>query len=201
MKLLALIAGSGDRCTTLKMTGPRSVVDVERDRFLELAKTIVPGGAVTPLAYVKAASGGVRGLSSFEDPKGWRRVEPTSSMRLLSYKIGEQTECSVIALGGDGGGLLDNLNRWRSQVDHPPLSDEEFAALAQVEVFGAAVPLLELRGNFSDGMTRRSFEDAFFLGVVALQAERAFFIKLTGPYAEAQPQRQAFVGFCSSLRR
>ena len=207
MMLLGLIAGTGDRCTTLKMTGPSAVVRTERARFLELAEQIKPlEGAAEPEQPAaeeaeEPADDEVRGLSSFTTPEGWRRVRSSSSMRLLSYKMGEQTECSVIALGGDGGGLLPNLNRWRGQVGHPEIAEEDLASMEQVQVFGAATPLLELRGEFSDAMTRRSFDDAFFLGVVAVQPQQAFFVKLTGPYEEAQPHRQAFIEFCASLER
>lgn len=122
-------------------------------------------------------------------------------MRLFTFQVGEQTELSVIQLGGDGGGVRQNLDRWRQQMGQQALTDAEFQAMPQIEVFGAKSPLLELRGKFTDGMTGRAFDDAAFFGVVTLQPDGAFFFKFTGPHAEAQAHRQEFLDFCASLRR
>jgi len=197
-KLLGLIAGQGGQCTTLKLTGPAALVDAERERFLALAKAIRPAAADTT---GKPQTGGAGPLTAWKDPDGWKAVEPSSPMRLLSYQIGEATECAVFLTGGDGGGLRGNLDRWQGQMGMPPLTDQEFAALPRIEVFGEEVPLLDRRGRFADAMTQRSFDDALFLAVAALTPDGAFFVKLTGPHAEAQSHRQEFVDFCASLRR
>jgi len=206
-KLLGLITAQGQQCTTLKLVGSKQVVDAEKERFLQLAKSIRSGAAAaTPATAPTTAAPaterkGKGPIKSYRAPDSWQEVPSNSSMRLLTFKIGKETELSVIVLAGNGGGTRANLDRWRGQLDQPALTDKEFAALPKIEVFGAKVPLLEARGKFRDGMTGRSFDDAAFLGVVVEQAEEAFFFKLTGPHAEASALKQEFVDFCASLKR
>ena len=203
-KLLGIVSGEGQLCSTLKLIGPRAVVDAEKAHFLQLAQSIRMGGAAvnpsqTPTAPTPGEGKGP--IASYKVPDGWKEVPSSSSMRLFTFQVGEQTELSVIVLGGNGGGMRPNLDRWRGQMGEQPLSDAEYQALTQIEVFGAKVPLLEMRGKFSDGMTGRAFDDAAFFGVSAEQPDGAFFFKFTGPYAEAQAHRQEFLDFCASLRR
>lgn len=201
-KLLGLIAGEGGECTTLKLTGPRALVEAERERFLELARGIRPKATTAPGGPAGAGDAPARDeLSAWQAPEGWQSVPSASPMRLLTYKIGENTECSVLLLGGDGGGVRLNLDRWQGQLGLAPLTDEEFSALPEIPLLGENVRLLERRGPFSDAMTQRSFDDAVFLGVAVVNSAGAFFVKLTGPHAEAQTLRQEFIDFCASLRR
>ncbi|GAB4154166.1 MAG: hypothetical protein Fur0037_22820 [Planctomycetota bacterium] len=195
--LLGIVAGEGQQCATLKMIGPRETVLAQRDSFLGLARSI-RRGSPAPAGSPAAGKGPI---ASYRVPEGWKEIPSESSMRLITFRIGEESELSVIMLGGDGGGVRPNLDRWRAQMDLPPLSDEEFRNLPTIEVFGEKVPLLEMRGRFEDGMTGRSFEDAAFLGALSVQPDGAFFLKLTGPHAEAEQHKQEFLEFCASLRR
>ena len=57
-----------------------------------------------------------------------------SSMRLASFEIpcsGGVGELSIIQLGGEGGGLEANVNRWRGQIGLGPLSRLEIEAEAE----------------------------------------------------------------------
>ena len=60
----------------------------------------------------------------WEKPNSWVPSEG-SSMRLASFAIpysGGTGDLSVIKLGGDGGGLKSNVNRWRGQLNLEPMS-------------------------------------------------------------------------------
>ena len=60
----------------------------------------------------------------WETPNSWISSEG-SSMRLASFAIpysGGTGDLSVIQLGGDGGGLKSNVNRWRGQLTLEPIS-------------------------------------------------------------------------------
>ena len=49
------------------------------------------------------------------------------SLILASYKIPHDAgdgDVSVISLGGDGGGMLANINRWRMQVGLDPIGED-----------------------------------------------------------------------------
>ena len=66
-------------------------------------------------------------------PKHWILGEK-NSMRIGSYKIPYDTgiaDLSISNLPGDGGGLSSNVNRWRNQINLPPLSLKEINDIAE----------------------------------------------------------------------
>src|SRR6476469_7004286 len=61
-------------------------------------------------------------------PEGWSE-QPLSEMRLGSFKVegpnAASADISVIAFPGEAGGLLSNINRWRGQLQLPPLEEDQ----------------------------------------------------------------------------
>jgi hypothetical protein len=69
------------------------------------------------------ASGRPSGLR-WTAPAGWREI-PGSGMRVASFalpKTAGKAEVTVVALPGDVGGELANVNRWRGQLALPPIA-------------------------------------------------------------------------------
>ncbi|MDA0990970.1 MAG: hypothetical protein O3A51_09490 [Verrucomicrobia bacterium] len=130
-------------------------------------------------------------------PDGWEQG-PDRQMRLVTYTIGEATECYVAELGGMGGGLAANLNRWRGQLGQPPLDASGLDALPQIVVFGEPAPLLDVVGDYV-GMGNESRPASRLLGTVATTGGKTYFVKMIGPDEAAQSQKQAFIAFCESL--
>jgi hypothetical protein len=214
--LLGLIAAAPEgRVHTLKMTGPREVVGRERDAFLELSRAIRALGPGDDSAGRQAGApdqpgpgaqvagpgngGGDGSVHAGTVPSGWREIG-AGGFRNLDFRIGSASECYVTVLGGDGGGVRANLDRWRGEMGLGALSDAEYAALARLPALGVEATLLELRGGFRNVMTGKEIADAMLLGAVALRPEGAVFVKMIGPVAEVEPERQAFAAFCSGLR-
>lgn len=125
--------------------------------------------AVGPRAAIDSVAGAIKeflGTIRFEGrqpvwklPEGWEE-KPGGGMRLATLVIptGEsETEMSVIGLGlqEDWNALvLDNVNRWRKQLDQPPLAAEELAAATEPlpEVADGAVAIDEFGWFESGGM-------------------------------------------------
>jgi len=65
-------------------------------------------------------------------PDGWTPSEG-SSMRAASFSIagpdGTTADVSVVPIPGDSGSVLDNVNRWRSQLQLAPLASADDPAL------------------------------------------------------------------------
>ena len=61
---------------------------------------------------------------SFTMPAGWHKApdRPARAFTLFAG-AGESLECYVTSLGGDAGGTLANVNRWRGQLGLTPVSD------------------------------------------------------------------------------
>lgn len=144
-----------------------------------------------------AAAGASSSAFTWTAPAGWVQG-PEKAMREVTFLAGakSEVECYVTALAGDGGGLASNLNRWRQQLGREPFSDAEIAALESVPMLGTQAALVEIQRK--DG-EKGALPDAL-LGAVCLQPERSVFVKLLGPAAAVESQRDAFVEFCKSIR-
>ena len=92
---------------------------------------------------VSSAADDSRGIK-WVAPKSWT-AQKTNSIRFGSFKLptikNAKGEVSIIALAGDGGGLLANINRWRGQISLP---DQSLA-----EVQSELTKIVGKLGNFN----------------------------------------------------
>jgi carboxymethylenebutenolidase len=133
-------------------------------------------------------------------PEGWTEQEGERPMRAATYSVPGGLECAVFVLGGDGGGVRANLDRWRGQLGLAPLGDEELAALARLPVLGRDSVSVRFEGSFTGGMGGDPIDDAVMLAVVCEMPEEAVFVRLVGERGKVDAQRAAFESFCLSLR-
>lgn len=201
----------------LKMVGPRDVIAKETRHFEELAASFQDGehsahdghdhAAPAPSSERAMPKDAVHGglddgmtmpstsgssIFSWTAPPAWTQG-PEKAMREVTFLAGvkREAECYISALGGDGGGLASNLNRWRQQMDREPLGEQEITALPTVEMLGTQATLIEV--------ARASGED-MLLGAVCLLPDRSVFVKMVGPKAVLEAERAAFLEFCKSIR-
>lgn len=158
-----------------------------------------PGGdAAAGASSAAAVQPGNRSASGYEwtPPEGWKRG-PEKSMREITYLVGDgaEAECYVTVLGGSGGGMLANINRWCGQMGHTPLTESDLAKLERITMLGTQATLVELE---RDGSSSGSAE--YLLGAVCLLPEHSVFVKMTGPRALLVQERAAFQAFCKSAR-
>jgi hypothetical protein len=134
-------------------------------------------------------------------PDGWHE-EPASGLRQGSFSItgpdGSKADMSVITFPGNVGGDLANINRWRNQVQLPPISPAELPQ-AFTKVAGPAgeflvADLLGTDPNVSEGQKTR------ILGAILSQPTQTWFFKLTGGDALVESQKPAFIAFLKSVR-
>ncbi len=209
----------------VKMTGPEAAVAAERTRFLALAASLRPGaprtgGAIAPPLPAGAEDGGlpaghppVDGASAapppppspaalrWKVPDGWTAAPPRSRRVVTVRPDGHaDVECYVTVLGGDGGGLAANINRWLDQVGLPPLDEPGIAALPQIPVLGGKAPLVEATGTFT-GMAGEARTGFGLLGAIRSLGAESVFVKMTGPAEVLRAERARFLEFCASLER
>jgi hypothetical protein len=63
-------------------------------------------------------------------PAGWKEIAG-SGMRVASFELPKaegKAEVTVVALPGDVGGELANVNRWRGQIALPPVGEADLAS-------------------------------------------------------------------------
>jgi hypothetical protein len=123
-------------------------------------------------------------------PASWTPKE-LSSMRKGSYTVSgpEGTgDLSITAFPGDVGGNLANVNRWRGQLQLPPVSD----------LAGAVQPL------DANGLHMLVFEGANggkrMLGVMVPRQGETWFFKLTGPDALVAREKLTFLNLLKTVR-
>ena len=128
-------------------------------------------------------------------PEGWKEGEG-NQFSLAAFVVeqdGKTVKTTVSAAGGD---LLDNVNRWRGQLQLESWSKEEFAkAMKSLTVDGIESPLVELVGT--DARTEKT---ACTLGVIVPHGDRAWFFKLTGDVGLAQREKANFEKFVQSVK-
>jgi hypothetical protein len=117
-----------------KFSGPVGVLRKSEGVFAEFLRGVrIPGSQKSALAPAPAPSGVKR--VNVTPPDGWTPSEG-SSMRAASFSIagpdgGTSADVSVVPIPGDSGSVLDNVNRWRSQLQLAPLASADDSALGE----------------------------------------------------------------------
>jgi len=134
----------------------------------------------------------------FEAPKGWKEVPPNqfSSLSFLIVEKDKKAIVTVSELQGDGGGLLENVNRWRKQVGLGPIDATQADALPEIVIDSLKAKLVDVTGTGPNVPPERNR----ILGAVLLRANQAVFFKLTGPRDFVGQQQSAFETFLKSIR-
>jgi hypothetical protein len=197
-----------------KMLGPDDLVESEKPHFKEFLQSVrFEGGSTAAqppqpppllsggkdMANLVAPAGSAAEKPVWDVPTGWKEQAPTS-MRLATYAVnGEQggkADVSVIKLAGGAGGLLANVNRWRSQVGLDPVDETGLPKLISSEdVNGAKITFVDMAGrNVESG------ESARLLAAVVPREGVTWFYKMLGTDALVAQQKPAFIKFVQSAR-
>lgn len=133
-------------------------------------------------------------------PESWQ-VLPTTANRMANFKVDSEAdaECYLSVLSGTGGGGEANLNRWRAQLSLDPLAPGAMAELPTVPVLGQDAALVEIEGAYS-GMGGGDGKEGYkLLGIILEDHGNAVFVKMTGPAAVVDREKENFIAYCQSL--
>lgn len=143
---------------------------------------------------------------AWQAPEGWTDAG-TKGLRVANFAIGAagEAECYITVLGGTGGGVAMNVNRWRAQIGLPEATEEEISALPKMAMLGVEAVLVELEGTYggtSDGVhtSGESRESYKLLGAIAQRPNDAVFVKMTGPASVLAGEREKFIALVGSIR-
>jgi hypothetical protein len=219
-RLVGYILTESARTVFVKMVGPSSAVDAQLDAVAEYVASL-QAGAHDHAAHAGGASGGgpmalsdaktdphagphanVMGAGpggsnplglQWVAPEGWTRGAERP-LRVVSYSPegSPDVECYVVVLGGTGGGVVQNINLWRSQMGLAPLDMNASLDAGKLEVLGQDSPLVDLTGT-------GNAEGRGMLGLVCPLPTHTVFVKMTGPADDVQSAKADFLAFCRSL--
>ncbi len=132
---------------------------------------------------------------TWEKPDLWIPTEG-SSMRLASFEVPYSTgsgDLSIMELGGSGGGLEANVNRWRGQIGLDPL--------IKLKIEDEAENGVSQLGNYQlfRLINLEKKESAFLAAVFPLESS-TLFIKLTASVDGILEIEKDFKDFCSSMK-
>ncbi|MCS1407459.1 MAG: hypothetical protein M2R45_00617 [Verrucomicrobia subdivision 3 bacterium] len=183
-----------------KLTGPSHFVETEKPAFTEFLATInlakmerefrSRSTTQTPPQMTSPS----RQLPEWEVPAGWQSTPPKSSMLLASFAISDAmdgpAELTVSILGGDGGGLLPNINRWRSQIGLSPLDVASLPEVTnQLDLNGIQGILVDMTGS-----------DNRILAAIIPVGGQTWFYKLMGAPETIEKETVAFTQFVQSVK-
>ena len=128
----------------------------------------------------------------WEAPDSWETAPRTSVRRASFTAQGSDgpVDIAVTSFPGDVGGLVSNVNRWRSQIGLPaavPSALEE--SIERLTVHGNSATLVRLTGPQQST-----------LAAIFEHADQSWFFKMTGPPASVEEQATAFIAFVQSIR-
>ena len=127
-------------------------------------------------------------------PKGWKEIAG-SGMRVAGFELPKgpgKAEVTVVALPGDVGGELANVNRWRGQLALPPIAETGLpAARATVHCRLGSLFVYDFTGE--GGKKTR-----LVAGMISLSGTTWFF-KLMGDEAAVAAAKPAFLKLLAGL--
>jgi len=152
------------------------------------------------------AANDAQSMLRWSTPAGWNFL-PATEFRHLNFTFGPNREgeayLTLLPVNG-GGGMLENLNRWRKQMAQPPLDEAAVEALPKKPVFGRPVPFLDITGTFTGGSgpmmaAAEPKPDYRMMGAIFEAPGFLFTLKMTGPAALVAKEAANFDAFCQSL--
>lgn len=217
-------AGSGEKTRILgailkrdgipwyfKMTGDDALVAAQKEAFIGFLRSLRFGTAGQmelppdhpPIGggggMAAAAPAGQGSQPKWDVPAGWQEVAGGQFLVAkfnLTGPDGAAASVNVSRSGGDGGGLVSNINRWRRQIGLEEVSAEEIGKqLVEVECLDAKASLVDMTGK---GMTSGKPERV--IGAVMPVGSETWFYKLSGSEALVSKEKDNFIKFVKTAK-
>jgi hypothetical protein len=147
-------------------------------------------GAEAPLSLAPSA----------DTPPNWE-AQPPSQMRQASFlrrgENGAVADISLVILGGAAGNVLDNVNRWLSQLGQPPVSAEQLTGIVQrLPTARGDVSVVDLVGKPENGDANK---DGRIIAAMILQEGKTSFFKMRGNAALTEAEKSNFLKWVSAM--
>lgn len=213
MRMLGAIVPFEGSTWFFKLSGPDATVAGEKAAYLEFLRTVKAGAASARSAAVENAPASalpampeMAGIAvpkaegpelKWTAPAHWAS-KPATAMRKATYSVsgdaGTTAELAVSAFPGSVGGELANVNRWRGQLQLPPITEADLAgAVSRTTVHGLSVTLVDLTGGPADQPVR-------LLGAIVPLNGANWFFKFTGPAPLVAREQANFLAVVQTLQ-
>ncbi|MDA1274152.1 MAG: hypothetical protein O2960_08880 [Verrucomicrobia bacterium] len=210
-RILGVITRMGDSDWFFKMIGPDELVAREKPAFVQFLDSFTFPGSSAPHAPFSDATLGrgpaqspvqnaSPGLPDWDIPSSWK-PQPATSMLLGKFLVNDadlgNAEVTISAFPGDVGGLLANVNRWRSQLGLPGVTAENIASVTSViDVGDQKATLVDMANSNPSGPAAAQ---RILVGVVP-NGGKTWFFKILGSDRIVDRERPGFMKFLQSIR-
>lgn len=167
---------------------PKSAPYVEPELFSRMAS----GASANPAAPTPIGI-------SWDVPEGWAEAPSTSTFITAVFEAkGEAGDAriTVSSLSNDGGGVLQNINRWRGQVGLAPVEQYEQQPMTPITVADQLAGLIDLSAPEGVGA---SLERLLVVFIPRQDQGLTWYFKMSGPSATLDEQKEAFTHFVESV--
>jgi hypothetical protein len=141
------------------------------------------------------------GATSVTTPPNWE-PQPPSQMRQASFLVkgenGSAADISLVVLGAAAGNVLENVNRWLSQLGEPAINAEKLADTVQhLSTPRGDVVVVDLAGVPENGDAAK---DGRIIAAMASEEGKTAFFKMRGNPTLVGAQKENFLNWVSSVR-
>ena len=143
-------------------------------------------------------------------PDGWVKEQPSSSMRIVQYRLPGQgesadAELALFVFPGGGGGVQANIDRWVGQFKQPDGSNSaEKTEIKEIDSNGLPVTIVYVTGTHLKGtMGGQSAELPGYAMIAAIvqTSTDPWFFKAVGPQVTIDYWRPAFESFAKTIKK
>lgn len=169
----------------------------DEERFGISAKQFAGASAASQGAGAAATNAGFE----YDLPSGWLALPP-AQFREINLRVAgaDNAECYLTTLGGGGGGLAPNVNRWCGQLKREPLTAEQIAALPTVTWMGQPAVLLDIEGEWGGMSGDASAKEWRLVGLLQVRGDKLRTLKMTGPRELLAKELENFHKLVASFR-
>lgn len=142
----------------------------------------------------------VASTGSVSVPAHWE-PQPLSQMRQASFLVkgrnGTVADISLISLGAAAGNVLDNVNRWLSQLGQPPIDEQKLNQIAQrLNTSLGEVTVVDVTGLPTDADPAK---DGRIIAATASGGSSTLFFKMRGNTELTESQKAEFIKWVAAV--
>jgi hypothetical protein len=210
-RILVAMVTRGPTSWFFKMTGEDSFVRDQKPVFVQFLKSIAfqSGASGEPVQFAdahrflstnaKEAPGANSDKPIWVVPPDWREA-PATQFLLAKFEVSGaddgKADVGVSMLGGTGGGLLANVNRWRRQLGLEPVDEDGLGKLlTSVDIAGGKALFVDMNGTDA-----KTGQPARMVGAIVLQTDRTWFYKLMGNDKTVEKEKETFTKFVQTVK-
>jgi hypothetical protein len=139
---------------------------------------------------------------SWEKPEAWEATA-LSSFRKGSFSFtsadGQKVDISIIAFPEKAGGLLPNINRWRDQLNLPPISLDQLSDnTTAISIADQPATLVEIVSETA--IIEEQFKSRTIAAILS-ENQQSWFFKMVGSDAAVLSQKETFLAFLASVKK